>query len=185
MNDREQLTQTCEVCSLWLAVVICSPVIIWKLSRNMFSWYQNECKKCCCDLLLNQWNLDSAVTKFLFTQQTWMAPKEALKCSRRIIPIYFYFNNPYLWKPHNMNLHNPHLEKSYISSKILQLTDMPQGIKSNKQNKGKKMFTHIHQRAPMITHRSRQGYPSSSAHPTPPPAGFVHVHRGKQMHRDG
>lgn len=68
-----------------------------------------------------------------------MAPKEALKCSRQIIPIY---ESPIIC------IYIIPTLKSYISSKVLQLRDMPQGIKSNKQNKGgkkKKMYTHIHQ----------------------------------------
>lgn len=77
-----------------------------------------------------------------------MAPKEALKCSRQIIPIYespiiFIYIIPTL--------------KSCISSKVLQLRDMPQGIKSNKQNKGEKMYTHIQHRAPQPLGLSHAG----------------------------
>lgn len=99
-----------------------------------------------------------------------MAPKEALKCSRQIIPIYespiiFIYIIPTL--------------KSCISSKVLQLRDMPQGIKSNKQNKGEKMHTHIQHRAPQPLGLSRSG--GGRDHPTPPPAGSVRVHRDGSM----
>lgn len=57
-----------------------------------------------------------------------MVPKEALKCIPQIIPIY---ESPIICIYIILTL------KSYISSKVLQLRDMPQGIKSTQQSKAK------------------------------------------------